>query len=190
MENNSLFLRPKKTKTKFMNKTKSLLCLVAIFAIVLGCSKKDSPVPVCYASTITYASEGYNGLSTYTYANNRVISVSTSGNDGYTFTKTFSYDAQGKIISYTTTDVSPSSGTSVETYTLSYDANNRVSQEISSSIKNVYTYNSSGQRVKKEVYNGPSPTFTLDRYEVYTYPSTSTKNYTTLIRYDATNTIK
>ena len=171
-----------------MKTTKSLFCLIAICAAIFSCStKKDPGAAVCYPYTITY-SGGSISVTTYAYLNNRLM-ASSSGDWGHTDSKEYKYDSQGKIISYTSTHTGPSSATSTEDFALTYDANNRVIQEISASSKTISTYNSSGQKVRTEFYTGTNPNFTLEQYNLYGYSSTSTRNYSTLTQYDASNTL-
>jgi YD repeat-containing protein len=158
---------------------KPLFLLISIYGALVGCSKKNDPVapiPICYPDTYTYVASSYNGIvSTYTYTNNKVATISRR--DGFgTTTDTYAYDAQGRINSITNTG-----GYTTYTQTLTYDSKGRLI-EIISSDKVAFTYNSYDQMVRRDYYLNSSYN-TPDSYSTYTYPSTNTKNYSTEKKY-------
>jgi len=163
---------------------------MAIYTAFVGCSKKNDPVaPVCYMDTYTYAEDNYSTVDTYTYTNNKITGGSRSYSTGGVTSYTYNYDAQGRIVSIASTSTRPGSPPS-DNQTLTYDANGRVIQTLSSSEKMVYTYNSSGQMMKREYYTNGSSGFTLNYSWAYTYPSTNTKNYSTQMDYNGSNVLQ
>lgn len=169
---------------------KSLFLFISIYAVFVGCSKKSDPVtPACYVNTYTYVDGSYSKVNTYTYTNNKIVKISAVNSSGTTSTYNYSYDAQGRVASLTSSSTTGSS-TSTDSETFTYDTNGRLIQILSATTKVVITYNSSGQMVKKDYYTLSGSTSTLNYSFAYTYPSTNTKNYSTQMDYNGANTLQ
>lgn len=161
---------------------KPLFLFISIYAAFVGCSKKNDPAAsVCYMATSTNAYGSTSLVSNYTYADNKVVSISKVSNNGASgtimVTYNYSYDAQGRISSVTSTNPSY-----IETHT--YDSQGNLTQIVYPTLKTIFTYNSSNQMVKKENYNAYNSSFVLNDYSTFTYPSTNTKNFSTATAYD------
>lgn len=172
-----------------MKTLKPLFIFISIYTVLAGCSKKDPVAAVCYLATSTYVDGSFSSVTTYTYTNNKVTASSGSNSNGGTSAYSYNYDAQGRISSATGSSTNGGSTFSIDE-TFTYDANGRITQTISSSSKEVFTYNSSGQVVKKDYYTGSNSTYTLYNSFTYTYPSTNTKNYSTQMEYDGSNALQ
>src|SRR6185369_13955194 len=166
---------------------KPLLLFTSVYAALVGCTKKNDPAAsVCYMATSTNAYSGISLVNTYTYADNKVVSISKVSNNGATGTITvtynYNYDAQGRITSVTRANSSYNE-------TRTYDNKGNLTQIVYPTSKTVFTYNSSNQMVKRENYNAYNSAFALDNYSIFTYSSTDTKNHSTQTDYDNSNTL-
>jgi len=168
---------------------KPFFLFFSIYSAFVGCSKKDSVAAVCYLATSTYVDGSYSSVTTYLYANNKVSASSRNNSSGGTSTYNYNYDQQGRISSVTSSFTNGGS-TSVVDETLTYDANGRIIQTLSPTAKVIFTYNSSGQVVKRGYYAGSNSIYTLDNFSTYTYPSISTKNYSSQLDYDGSNILQ
>ena len=152
--------------------------LVICFA---GCSKKDPAPIVCYLTSYTDSSSSFTYTETLQYDDkNRVISTISTSNGLPLETTTFVYGADGNL---STADFG--GGT---TATFLFDGDNRMIKRTLApgGATNVNTYNAAGQHISLVSTNPDCPTcgYTI----TYSYPNTTTHNYSTAIAVGSTYT--
>lgn len=169
----------------------ALLCL---FVLALGCSKKNDPAPVtgCQVSSITTAFTGGGQWSQkYTYSGNSVSSLQFQVVDNTSTTTsnfTYTYDGSGRLTQVAL--VGTPQASDMASATITYSGTSTYPSVVKATLgdgsynQTTYTYNST-QQVTQSVSNyfDASSNTTTSSYQTFSYPNTTTMNYSTVENY-------
>jgi len=153
------------------------------FVMLSSCYYHDTNVPMCYIQSETLDGVVHN----YGYnEKNQLIFDSYPGDNAV-----MTYDALGRVA----TEFDNPDSKIIYTYN---DQNQLMQMDSSSPSDPLaynwqakYTYNSSGQLIKIEtwLYSGATSALYFDHYETIEYPSSTTRNYSSRKRYDASDNL-
>ncbi len=151
-------------------RTRSILFIVFNVFLFTDCSKNDPATSVCYLTSSTLESSFGTDTETLTYDDkNRVISITSSSSGGAPLVSTYSYGSNGNLATATFFDGS--------TATYTFDSQNRMILQTNSDGSTVtVSYNASGQPTSRVIADPNCAT--CGGTITYTYPNTTTHNYT------------
>jgi YD repeat-containing protein len=158
----------------FMNsKNYRLLAFLGVVLLIGGCKKKDPAPVICYLTDYTEVNGSYNYSEVLTYNDmNKVIMIAVTVAGSPTDVYTYTYGANGNLAT--------ANFPGGETVSYTFDGQNRLVLRTTapSGETSTYSYNASGQNILR-VYNDPSCASCGFTY-TYTYPNTTTHNYSQL----------
>lgn len=159
----------------------SLLILVLFSACL---DNDDVPPSGCYPNYYSSAVGSSFVSETYEFdIKNRLSGISTN-----TLSYTLSYDASNRLVKINYSDGR------VANY--QYDANKRMSSSnVTSSLGTVtsktdYSYNTSGQLIKRQPFSLSNGVLVKTSYNTYEYPNTTTRNFSKRLNFSSTDVLQ